>query len=129
MKDRDLRTDTLGSSLSLSQQFSFSHRFQVPKGASPGRGGWVGGILLQKEGCFLFCYPASPPILLRSLSLTQSLGALVPGSWIFSLGSKDPMKIPSGESNRVQEGKWIENHLAFKAVKNFPLLSDLDRGF
>lgn len=42
------------------------------------------------------------------------------------------MRIPSGEGNRVQEGKWIENHLAFKAVKNFPLLSDLsdlDRGF
>ena len=35
------------------------------------------------------------------------------------------MRIPSGEGNRVQEGKWIENHLAFKAVKNFPLLSDL----
>lgn len=38
------------------------------------------------------------------------------------------MRIPSGEGNRVQEGKWVENHLAFKAIKNFPL-SDLDRGF
>lgn len=79
--------------------------------------GPIRGILPKREGCFLFCYPASPLHLLKCLSLTPYLGVLISGSWLFSQRGKDLWESLQVKVIEFRKGSGPrENHVAFKTA-------------